>query len=145
MAGPDVKPAAMAGSHPAGLAAGLQSLAGQLLMDTDSDSTHSPHQLQGAVRARTAFSRALSKCVGHRPGLETCPGWGAVTVWRDRPMAEVPGGCGSYTFPAAHPVPNPAGALACSAENFLKKPSGWQPLEERPVTGPGRCPPQPRL
>lgn len=45
--------------------------------------------------------------------------------------------------PVAHPVPlghktlgtAPVGSLACSDEDFLKKPSEWQFLEKRSVTG----------
>lgn len=146
VAGPDVQPAAVAGCHPAGLAAGSQASAAsfpwpQIL------TVLVPHTgSKGLFGARIAFSRALSKWAGHRPGLETSPGWGAVTVWGDWPMAEVSGGCGSYTFPRAHPVPSghetlsnrqhPVGALASSPEKCPKKPSGWHVLEERPGARP---------
>lgn len=127
----DVKPTA----H--GQAVGERSSAclhGQLFVNTDLMGLalqSSSKGLPACCGAGNAFMEHSSTQVGCRPGLEHLSG----PCHEPGPVAAVPGG---RAWPY-HPLWLALGLLVlrlCSAENFLKKPSGRQVLEKPSVTGP---------
>lgn len=123
---------------------------GQRLADTFCECSRPALAPRGRLGQGPRFVACPSKRAGRRPGLG--PRAGLRTRRRVSRLARglraregVAGGTFACPFGSRDPRPHPARTPARSAENFLKRPRGWQLLERRRCPGRRGLPCGPRL